>query len=1052
VNSLDTLLSRVASQPVLAAKLAQLGHKEGPVCFSAVCEEAQPAMAALVARSVKRRLWIVCKGVREQEAFAAELENWYPKTQLFPELDLAETLEVPADPETVAERLSLLRELAKEPQYEAVVVFPKLLDSLVPAPQSLVNLARYVKVGQEMDLGELATELTQAGYDRAPQVFARGQFSIRGGIVDIFSWQRGLPVRIEFFGDLVESIREFNLDSQISTGKLQEFEWLTSSDSGMRCPLRDYIHQEDCTVSIADTQGEGDVSIIAQPGLEDEGVAFFPAEIELFHPGDFVVDAKKRELFFSRIRQWQKENWWIALFCNNEGQWERFCELSQENETDPRTFLVYYGNLSRGFIFPAGKLAVLSDAELFGRSAALKARRVAMRREHLRGQRSVEDFAAYEEGDLVVHTDHGIGRYLGLMRLPNSNGVSEEVLAIEFADEARLYVPLTEAWRVARYIGLGRKTPSLSRLGDSQWQRNKTKAQQSIAHYAKRLLDVQVEREIQPGFAFPPDAKWQREFEQSFLYKETPDQLRAIQEVKEDMEKARPMDRLICGDVGFGKTEVAIRAAFKAVLGGKQVAFLVPTTVLAQQHWQNLRERFSDYPISIELLSRYRSQAEQRRVIREAAKGGIDIIVGTHRLISQDVEFANLGLLIVDEEQRFGVKHKDFIKERFRRVDVLTLSATPIPRTLYLALMGARDMSLIETPPPNRQPVETIVCGYDERMIREAIQRERERGGQIFFLHNRVKTIEKVALRIRELCPNCRVAVGHGQMEEEQLEEVMASFVEGKYDVLVSTSIIESGLDIPNANTILIDRSDRFGLADLYQLRGRVGRSGIKAYAFLMLPRDRANAGDAWKRISAIRQYSELGAGFKIAMRDLEIRGAGNILGTAQSGHILAIGFEMYCKLLKQAMDSVQGKGMATPPSDAGIRLDFLCTTEGEPLRQDRIPAFLPSQYIPDAQQRIQAYRKLAECQRNVDLTKLQAEWRDRFGPLPVAAQGLLELGKLRIAAVKKKISMVETKEEKLMLTRRNDYILLSSKFPRLKSTDPKYKLPEIRKFIEALK
>ncbi len=1050
VNLLDALLGRAADQPVLAAKLAQLGQKEGPICFSAVCEEAQPFMAALVARSVKHRLWVVCQGVREQEAFAAELENWYPKTQLFPELELAETLEVPPDPETVAERLSLLRELAKELRDEAVVVFPKLLGDLVPTPQSLVNLARYLKVCQEMDLGELATELVKAGYERAPQVFARGQFSMRGGIIDIFSWQRGLPVRIEFFGDLVESIREFNLDSQISTRKLQEFEWLTSPSSDMRCPLRDYIHQEDCTLSIASAQDEADISIIAQPGSEDE-VAFFPAEIELFHPGDFILDAKKRELFFSRIRQWQREDWCIALFCNNEGEWERFCELSQENGTDSRTFLVHYGALSRGFIFPAGKLAVLSDAELFGRSAALRVRRLAMRREHLRAHRPVEDFAAYEEGDLVVHTDHGIGRYLGLMRLPNFNGVPEEVLAIEFADEARLYVPLTEAWQVARYIGLGRKAPSLSRLGDSQWQRSKAKAQQSIAHYAKRLLDVQVEREIQPGFAFPPDTKWQREFEQSFLYKETSDQLRAIEEVKEDMEKTRPMDRLICGDVGFGKTEVAIRAAFKAVLGGKQVAFLAPTTVLAQQHWQNLRERFSDYPVSIELLSRYRSQAEQRRVIREAAKGGVDIIVGTHRLISKDVEFARLGLLIVDEEQRFGVKHKDFIKERFRRVDVLTLSATPIPRTLYLALMGARDMSLIETPPPNRQPVETIVCGYDERIIREAIQRERERGGQVFFLHNRVKTIEKVASRIRELCPNCRVAVSHGQMEEELLEEVMSTFVAGKYDVLVSTSIIESGLDIPNANTILIDRSDRFGLADLYQLRGRVGRSGIKAYAFLMVPRDRANAGDAWKRISAIRQYSELGAGFKIAMRDLEIRGAGNILGTAQSGHILAIGFEMYCKLLKQAMDSVQGKGAAITPSDAGIRLDFLCTTEGESLRQDLLPAFLPSQYIPDAQQRIQAYRKLAECLGKANLTKLQVEWRDRFGPLPAAAQNLLAIGELRITAVKKKISMVETKGEKLMLTRKNDYILLAGKFPRLKTTDPKSKLQEIIKFVEVL-
>ncbi|PWU06951.1 MAG: transcription-repair coupling factor, partial [Verrucomicrobia bacterium] len=978
-----------------------------------------------------------------------ELENWYPKTQLFPELELAEALEVPPDPEIVAERLSLLQQLARESQQEAVVAFPKLLESLVWTPQSLLKSARHLKVGQEMDLSQLMAELANAGYERAPQVFARGQFAVRGGIVDIFSWQQGLPIRVEFFGNLVESLREFNLDSQISIRKLQEFEWLMPPGSDSQCALNHYIRQEDYTLSIEGAQEKADVSITARPG---EDAAFFPAEVELFHPGDFVLDAKKRELFFSRIRQWQHEGWCIALFCNNEGEQERFSELCEENGTDPRTFLVHYGTLGRGFIFPAGKLAVLSDAELFGRSAALRVRRLAMKREHLRARRQVEDFATYEEGDLVVHADHGIGRYLGLMQLPNPNGILEEVLAIEFADEARLYVPLTDAWRVARYVGLGRRSPGLSRLGDPQWQRSKTKAQQAIAHYAKRLLEIQVERETQPGFAFPPDTKWQREFEQSFLYKETPDQQRAIAEVKEDMEKTRPMDRLICGDVGFGKTEVAIRAAFKAVLGGKQVAFLAPTTVLAQQHWQNLRERFSDYPISIELLSRYRSQAEQRRVICGAARGEVDIIVGTHRLISKDVEFARLGLLIVDEEQRFGVKHKDFIKERFRKVDVLTLSATPIPRTLYLALAGARDMSLIETPPSNRQPVETIVCGYDERVIREAIQRERERGGQVFFLHNRVQTIEKVASRIRELCPNCRVAVGHGQMGEHILEEVMSAFVEGKCDVLVSTSIIESGLDIPNANTILIDRSDRFGLADLYQLRGRVGRSGIKAYAFLMLPRDRANAGDAWKRISAIRQYSELGAGFKIAMRDLEIRGAGNILGTAQSGHILAIGFEMYCKLLKQAMESAQGKDKAAAPADAGIRLDFLSMIEGETLPESTIPAFLPSQYIPDTAQRIEAYRKLAEALTQADLKKLQAEWRDRFGILPDAVKNLITTAALRIAAAKKKITLVETRGEKLLLTRKNDYILLAGKFPRIRPADPKSRLQEICQFIESLK
>lgn len=1050
---LENIFRRV--EPLLATKLAEILQRgaKRPVCFSAVCEEAQPFVAALVARSVSyRRLWITCRNVQMQEIFAGELANWYPETRLFPELHLSETSDVLPDPETVAERLSLLRELACEPRGEATVVFPELWESLVPEQKSLRESVRRLRVGQEADFQKLRVELEQEGYENVPQIYSRGQFSRRGGIIDIFSCQRGFPVRVEFCDNTVESIREFDLDSQISVQALHEFEWLVSHKSAVQCPLHYYVGEQDITLSVADAVEDAHVFITAAH-TEEETAVFFPAEVELFHAGDFVLDAAKRKVFFRRVQEWQADGWLIVLFCNNKGEWERFTELAKENGIDPEVFLFEIGILSRGFVFPAGKLAVLSDAELFGRSSALKARRMTMRREHLRARRPVEDFATYEEGDIVVHSDHGIGRYLGLMQLPNCTGALEEVLAIEFAQNARLYVSLSEAWQVARYIGLGRKSPKLSTLGDSQWQRSKTRAQQAIALYAQRLLDVQAGRETQSGFAFPPDTKWQREFEQSFLYKETVDQLRAIEETKADMEKLRPMDRLVCGDVGFGKTEIAIRAAFKAVLGGKQVAFLAPTTILAQQHWQNLRERLSEYPVSIELLSRYRSPAEQRHIIRQTAAGSVDILVGTHRLISKDVEFASLGLLIVDEEQRFGVSHKEFIKERFRQVDVLTLSATPIPRTLYMALMGARDMSLIETPPSNRQPVETVICGYDERIIREAILRERERGGQVFFLHNRIKTIERMASRIRTLCSNCHVAVSHGQMDEEDLENIMSAFVAGKYDVLVSTSIIESGLDIPNANTILIDRADRFGLADLYQLRGRVGRSGVKAYAFLMLPRDTVEARDSWKRVTAIKQYSELGAGFKIAMRDLEIRGAGNILGTAQSGHILAIGFEMYCKMLKRAMDGVRGPHVDSP-SDAGLRLDFLCLTESEFLQnpESRGPAFLPSQYIQDSRQRIQAYRKLAECLTLTDLTKLQAEWRDRFGPLPAAVRNLLATGEIRITAAKKKVRLVETKGDKLMITRQNEYVLLGGKFPRLTSSDLESKLREVIKFVDVLK
>ncbi|MEI8310039.1 MAG: DEAD/DEAH box helicase, partial [Verrucomicrobiota bacterium] len=526
--------------------------------------------------------------------------------------------------------------------------------------------------------------------------------------------------------------------------------------------------------------------------------------------------------------------------------------------------------------------------------------------------------------------------------------------------------------------------------------------------------------------------------------------LRAIAETKGDMEAVRPMDRLICGDVGFGKTEVAIRAAFKAVSGGRQAVVITPTTILAQQHFETFRERMSEYPVTIELLSRYRTIAEQKKVIAGLASGGVDIVIGTHRVISADVAFKNLGLVVVDEEQRFGVKHKDALKEKFRLVDVLTLSATPIPRTLYLSLMGARDMSLIETPPPNRQPVETIVCGYDERIIRDAVTREIARGGQVYFLHNRVQSIERTAVRIRELCGGARVLVGHGQMEEKELEAVMHAFVAGRADVLVSTTIIESGLDIPNANTIIIDRADRFGLADLYQLRGRVGRSNHKAYAFLMLPRELMSVGAARKRVSAIKQYSELGSGFKIAMRDLEIRGAGNLLGTAQSGHIIAVGFDLYCKLLKRAVEAV--KGNRTGGGTSVLRFDFVKTDEAEFLGADGCAAaFIPAGYIPDAKMRIEAYRKIAEASSREELDALGAMWRDRFGPLPPAAENALLLAAIRLEASRRRIPMVETRGEKLMLTRGGSFILIGGRFPRLTASDPDSSLREILSLLEKM-
>jgi transcription-repair coupling factor (superfamily II helicase) len=606
-------------------------------------------------------------------------------------------------------------------------------------------------------------------------------------------------------------------------------------------------------------------------------------------------------------------------------------------------------------------------------------------------------------------------------------------VVLEFENAARLYVPFEQAFLVSRYIGIGKRFPPLSALGDSRWGRAKKAAETAVFDYAAKLLKIQAERNLRTNYAHPPDTQWQREFEASFLYKETDDQLKAIQDTKADMESNRPMDRLVCGDVGFGKTEVAIRAAFKAVIDGKQVAMLVPTTVLAQQHFNTFRQRVSDYPIRVAMISRFLSQREQRETIRGLKDGSIDIVIGTHRLITGDITFKNLGLVVIDEEQRFGVRHKERFKEQFKLVDVLTLSATPIPRTLYLSLVGAKDMSVIETPPPNRLPVETVVCPYDERIIRDAIQRELRRKGQVYFLHNRVNSIERVRDRILTLCPGARVAIGHGQMDEQELEEVMEKFVSGKTDVLVSTTIIESGLDIPNANTIIIDRADRFGLADLYQLRGRVGRAQHKAYAYLFLPREMMTIGAARRRINAIKQYSGLGAGFRIAMRDLEIRGAGSILGTAQSGHIINIGFDLYCQLLQQAVEQLQGN-RSMIGTEVAVRLDFVATNEAEYLSSKTgfEPAFIPSDYISQPQSRIQAYKRLAEATSKEALEKLERDWRDQFGPIPEAIRNVLLLNEIKLLARKLKVASLEVRSSKVMLIRGGDYLLIGDRFPRL--------------------
>jgi transcription-repair coupling factor (superfamily II helicase) len=839
-----------------------------------------------------------------------------------------------------------------------------------------------------------------------------------------------------------------------------------------------------------------------------EGIVF--QSLEVFRPiGDrppepHVAEAQRKE-FFAQLHRWSRQDYSVHVFCNNDGERQRFQEVWWEYGLGNTEALhLHNGALSAGFLFDQGKLAVVTDAEIFGRYKIQRPRR--LRSPHAARSRSLLDinFSELEEGDYVVHLEHGIGRYLGLNVVPSRGGAAgseggEECLVIEYARSEpgqpppKLYVPVSQAHLVGKYVGAGRARPPLNTLKGARWAKAKAQAEVAVRDLAGEMLRLHAVRSSQPGNAFPPDTGWQHEFENSFIYEETPDQMRAIVAAKQDMELARPMDRLICGDVGYGKTEVAIRAAFKAAMSGKQTAVLVPTTVLAQQHYNTFRDRMADYPVRIELLSRFRSKRQQAETVRLLAAGGVDIVIGTHRLLQSDVVFKELGLVVIDEEQRFGVMHKEKLKQMRTTVDVLTLTATPIPRTLYLALAGARDMSTIETPPQDRLPVETIVTQYDERVIREAIQRELNRGGQVFFLHNRVFDIEAVAHRLRGLVPGARVGVGHGQMEAHELEDVMADFVNNKTDVLLSTTIIESGLDIPNANTIIIDRADRFGLSDLYQLRGRVGRYKHQAYAYLLLPRHAGVLVDARKRLSAIKQYSTLGSGFKIAMRDLEIRGAGNLLGAEQSGHITAVGFELYCQLLKQSVGELKGEKVR-PRVEVQVRLDFLTQGLDEKIsgldaekseaksemamereeapdisvprevgtyrhapaekREEEAPvekalATFPLNYLASSQQRIDVYRKLAQTADRSGLRALQEEVRDRFGPLPASSELVFKVAELKILAAERGITAIETKGSKLMLSRGKDFVLPSSgKFPRLTKTEAAARVSEIRKIL----
>jgi transcription-repair coupling factor (superfamily II helicase) len=733
-------------------------------------------------------------------------------------------------------------------------------------------------------------------------------------------------------------------------------------------------------------------------------------------------------LFTKDLEKWQKEKQYIIMLVRNEGRAQRLGEILEERGVErftvgrieeyahlKSTIFISYGYLNYGFRLPDLKTVFITDQEIFGKE---RNKRYRLTRRKSEPFSTIMDISS---GDYVVHIDHGIGIYRGIVNL-TVKGVKQDYLLIEYAQGDKLYVPVDQFNLVHKYIGIKDKTPKIYRLGGVSWGKAKGKAKRSIQKLAQELYNLYVARKEIRGFSFSKDNNWQQELEMSFPFEETYDQLQALSEVKADMEIVKPMERLVCGDVGYGKTEIAIRASFKAVLDGKQVAILAPTTILVQQHYDTFRERMSSFPINIDMLSRFRTKQEQKKVIEDLKEGKVDIIIGTHRLIQNDIRFKDLGLLIVDEEQRFGVLHKERIKKLKESIDSLTLTATPIPRTLHMSLIGVRDLSVINTPPEDRFPIATYICRRDDKVITEAIRRELDREGQIFFVHNRVRSIQKIARDLNRLFPQARIGIAHGQMAEEQLEDIMIDFLEKKYDILVCTTIIEIGLDIPNVNTIIIDDAHKFGLSQLYQLRGRVGRTDRRAYAYFLYPSYHSISDTAKKRLQAIKEFSELGSGFKLAMRDLEIRGAGNLLGKEQHGSVSEVGFNLYCRLLEEAVRELQEEKEGKEKKE-----------DITPVIDVKIDAYIPGGYIPDLKQRVLIYKKLAEIKDLEDLEKLKEELRDRYGIYPRELRNLLEIIYLKIFLKKLGINSLVIKENKLIL-RYLENIEIKAKLSRLPS------------------
>lgn len=1070
------------------------------VLTASIVEPAKPFVLAGLQRDLDRPMLVVVASEARARDLVQQIKAWAAEPDLVSHLPAPEPLfyeRLPSHPSTARARLRALQLLAIGERHTVIVAPIRALMRTVMAPEQFRSLGRSVGVGDSLRLDDLVGSLLDLGYASEAIVEYPGTFSRRGGIVDVFPIDAESPLRIEFFGDEVDTIRRFDPSTQRSLQSVRELllspsrevpsaqpsvietlkgltranlneamasrwqrdlerlaEGVTFEGMEFYAPYLtdrlalDYLPRDGLVVvdepnGVAtaagdlvsqaenvreDLVGRGELpehfqtAYVDWPCIDDALNRFDRLEwtwqdadtrddrdaerlgrLADFHPVPSYAGQLHAAL--DDIRHWRQDRTSVVLVSQQSG---RLSEVLADDGTpvavvgdiqnapEPGALVLVRGSVEEGFVLSstaAGGLVVLTDRELFGWT---KPARTAPARRPSR-----EAFLAdLNPGDYVVHVDHGVGRFVRMLRMAGEAG-EREYLVLEYASGDRLFVPSDQTDRVTRYVGVGDQTPSLHRLGTSDWARARSRVKAAVQQVAAEMLRLYAARHIRPGHAFSPDSVWQREMEDAFPYSETTDQLRAIADVKSDMEEPRPMDRLLCGDVGYGKTEVALRVAFKAVNDGKQVAVLVPTTVLAQQHFNTFRERLQAFPVKIEMLSRFRSDKEQKQIIEGVRTGEVDICIGTHRLVQKDVTFKNLGLVIIDEEQRFGVVHKEHFKKLRTEVDVLTLSATPIPRTLHMALVGVRDLSTMETPPEDRLPIRTAVTDFDDGLIREAILREVDRGGQVYFVHNRVQTIYQIAHKLGTLIPEVSIVVGHGQMPEEQLEKVMLDFAASRYDILVCSTIIESGLDIPNVNTIIVNDAQRFGLAQLYQLRGRVGRGANRAYAYFLTPKSQQLSEIAEKRLRTVFEATDLGAGYRIALKDLEIRGAGNLLGAEQHGHVAAVGFHLYTRLLAEAVKQLQGEEVEVVPS---VSIDL------------PLDAYLPASYVEDEQARLNLYTRFANVSEPDAVSDMLLEMKDRFGSPPEPALNLIYLVQLKALAARAGITKLSADGDQILL------------------------------------